>query len=115
MGLIWLVFAEVLYQVLTSKKLILLLANQSCLSKLYFELWDNKESSKGNWVLIYKIMYTEHCENTSKIELSSVSTKNHLIDFGVCALAGCTNFIILHNYFKKIFYVHFWVFKFDAT
>ena len=28
---------------------------------------------------------------------------NHLIDFGVCALAGCTNFIILHKYFKKIF------------
>ena len=28
---------------------------------------------------------------------------NHLIDFGVCALTGCTNFVILHNYFKKIF------------
>ena len=27
---------------------------------------------------------------------------NHLID-SVCALAGCTHFIILHNYFKKIF------------
>ena len=26
---------------------------------------------------------------------------NHLIDIGVCALACCTNFIILHNYFKK--------------
>ena len=23
---------------------------------------------------------------------------NHLIDFGVCALVGCTNYIILHNY-----------------
>ena len=32
---------------------------------------------------------------------------NHLIDFGVCALVGGTNFIILHNYFKKIFQVHF--------
>ena len=39
---------------------------------------------------------------------------NHLIDFGVRALAGCTNFIILHNYFKHIFKAHFWVFKFDA-
>ena len=29
----------------------------------------------------------------------SVSTMNHLIDFGVCALADCKNFIILHNYF----------------
>ena len=28
---------------------------------------------------------------------------NHLIDVGVNALAGCTNFIIFHNYFKKTF------------
>ena len=28
---------------------------------------------------------------------------NHLIDFGVCALAGSTSFIVLHNYFKKKF------------
>ena len=28
---------------------------------------------------------------------------NHLIDFGVCALAGCTKFIILHNYFEIYF------------
>ena len=27
---------------------------------------------------------------------------NHLIDFGVCALVGCTNYIILHNYFLDI-------------
>ena len=33
----------------------------------------------------------------------SESTMIHLIDFGVCALAGRINFIILHNYFKKIF------------
>ena len=32
---------------------------------------------------------------------------NHLIDLGVCALKGFTNYIILHNYFKKIFKVHF--------
>ena len=30
------------------KKLIIFLANQSCISKLYFEIWDNKESSKEN-------------------------------------------------------------------
>ena len=41
----WLVFADVLYQVLTSKKVDYILANQSCLSKFYFKLWD-KESSK---------------------------------------------------------------------
>ena len=28
---------------------------------------------------------------------------NHLIDVGVYALAGFTNFVIFHNYFKKIF------------
>ena len=32
---------------------------------------------------------------------------NHLIDVGVCALVGCTNYIILYNYFQKIFSVHF--------
>ena len=26
---------------------------------------------------------------------------NHLNQFGVCELAGCTNIIILQNYFKK--------------
>ena len=48
---------------------------------------------------IYKAMYTVHCENTLRIEAMSVSTMNHLIDLGVCALVGCTNYIILHNYF----------------
>ena len=51
---------------------------------------------------IYKVMYTVHCENTLRIEaikLSSVSTMNHLIDFGVRAQVGCTNYIILHIYF----------------
>ena len=28
-----------------------------------------------------------------ELKLSSVSTMNHLIDLGVCALAGCKNFI----------------------
>ena len=26
---------------------------------------------------------------------------NHLIDFGVCALADCKNFISLHDYLKR--------------
>ena len=41
-------FADVFYQVSVSKKLIIFLSNQSCLSKLYFKLWDNKESSSKN-------------------------------------------------------------------
>ena len=41
-------FADVLYQVLTFKKLIIFLANQSCLSKLYLELCDKKESTNEN-------------------------------------------------------------------
>ena len=49
---IWLVFVDVLYQVLFSKKLIIFFTNQSCLSKLYFDLWNNKESNKVN-SLIY--------------------------------------------------------------
>ena len=32
---------------------------------------------------------------------------NHLIDFGVCALVGCTNYKLLHTYFQKILKVHF--------
>ena len=38
-----------------------------------------------------------------ELKLWSVSTMNHVIDFGVCALAGYTSFIILYNYFKKNF------------
>ena len=29
-----------------------------------------------------------------ELKLSSVSAMNHLIDFGVCALVGCTNYIL---------------------
>ena len=36
-----------------------------------------------------------------ELKLSSVSTMNHLMDFGVYALAGCTNFILLYNYLKN--------------
>ena len=43
----------------------------------------------------------EHCEYTLRIEAIIVPTMNQLIDVGVCALSGCTNFVILHNYFKK--------------
>ena len=48
---------------------------------------------------IYKVMYTVHGENTLRIEAIECIKMNHLIDFGVCALVGCTNYIILHNYF----------------
>ena len=60
-----------------------------------------RRAAKKSVVVIYTVMYTgtQHSENT----LSSVLTMNHLIDFGGYALAGCKNFIILQNYFKKIF------------
>ena len=61
-------------------------------------------------VVIKKVMYTEHCENTLRIE----AIECILIDSGVCALAGCTHFIILHKYFK-IYLLRFWVFKFDVS
>ena len=50
-------------------------------------------------VVIYKDMYTEDCEKTLRIEAIELSRMNHLIDFGVYALAGCRIFIIIHNYF----------------
>ena len=40
---------------------------------------------------------------------------NPLIDFGVCALAGCINFIILHYYLLLNILSAFLMFKFDAT
>ena len=48
-------------------------------------------------------MYTVHCENTLRLKLSSESTMNHLIDFGVCALVGCTNYIFYIITFKRYF------------
>ena len=53
--------------------------------------------------VIYKVMYTKHFESTLRIEAIECINNESLDDFGVCALAGCTHFIILHNYFKKIF------------
>ena len=39
-----------------------------------------------------------------ELKLSNVSTMNHLNDFQInaCALVGCTNLIILHEYLIKI-------------
>ena len=39
---------------------------------------------------------------------------NHLIIFGVCALAGCTNFINLQTIYNKDMLKAFFMFKFDA-
>ena len=38
---------------------------------------------------------------------------NHLVDFGRCALVGCTNYIILNFTFKR-YLSAFWVFKDDT-
>ena len=62
-----------------------------------------RRAAKKTVVGIYIVMYMVHFETTLRIEVSTVSTMNHLIDFGVCALVGCTSYIILHNYFFKIF------------
>ena len=45
----------------------------------------------------------DHCENTLRIEEIGCINNESLDDFGACALAGCTNYIILHNYFKIYF------------
>ena len=75
-----------------------------------------RRATKKNVVVIFKVCTIWFIvRKLRELKLSSVSTMNHLIDLGACALAGCTHFIILHDYFKKIFKVHFGVFKFDAT
>ena len=71
------------------------LANQTSISN--YEII--RRAAKKTVVVSYKVMYTEHCEKTLRIEAIELSTMNHLIEFGVFALAGCRNFIIIHNYF----------------
>ena len=57
-------FADVLYQVLTSKKFIIFLANQNSISN--YEII--RRASKKTVLGIYKVMYTVHCEKTLRIE-----------------------------------------------
>ena len=84
-------------------KLTKILANQVSYQNSISNYGIISRAAKKIVVVIYKAMYTEHCKNTLQLKLSSVSTMNHLIDFGVYALAGRTNFIILHNHFNKMF------------
>ena len=44
------------------------LANQSCLSKLYFEYEIIRRAAKKTEVVIYKVVYTVHCKHTLRIE-----------------------------------------------
>ena len=39
-----------------------------------------RRSAKKTVVVIYKVMYTEHCENNLRIEAIDLSTMNHLIE-----------------------------------
>ena len=96
-------FCRFFYQVLTSKKLNIFLANKVAYQSSISNYGIIRRTVKKTVVVIYKAMYTEHCENTLKLNISSVSTMNHLIDCGLCALAGCTHFTIVHNYSKKVF------------
>ena len=53
-------------------------------------------------------MFTKHYGYTFRTEaIECIDKVSHLIDFGVYALAGCTNFMILHKYTITICYVHF--------
>ena len=87
-------FADVLYQVLTSEKVDYILASQSCLSKLYFELWDNKGEQQRKLLVIYKVMYTELCENTLRIEAFEC-INNESLDWLCCM---CTS--RLHKFYN---------------
>ena len=62
-------FADVLYQVLTSKKLIIFFKQ----IKVAYQnsIWNYeiiRRAAKQTVVGIYKVMYTVHCENTLRIE-----------------------------------------------
>ena len=81
-------FADVLYQVLTSKKVEYFFSK----SKLNSKYGIIKRAAKKTVVIIYKVMYTEQCEKTLRTEAIELSTMNHLIDFGLYALAGCIIF-----------------------
>ena len=48
--------------------LILFLSNQSCLSNSISNYGIIKRAAKKTVVAIYKVMYTEHCEDTLRIE-----------------------------------------------
>ena len=52
-----------------------------------------RREAKKTMVVIYKVMCTRHVNILWELKLSSVSTMNHLVDFGVGALAGCIIFI----------------------
>ena len=43
-------------------------------------------------------MYKLHCENTLRIEAIECINNESLGWLCVCALVGCINYIILHNY-----------------
>ena len=51
-------------------------------------------------VVIYNVMYTEHCEYTLRIAALEC-INNESIDLDVCALAGCTNFTTVQIYLKR--------------
>ena len=57
-----------------------------------------RRAAKKTVVGNYRVMYTVHCENTLRIEAIECIKMNHLVDFGVGVLVGCTNYITLHNY-----------------
>ena len=65
---IWLVFADVLYQVLTSKKLYHILANQFAYQNSISNYEIIRRAAKKTTVGIYKVVYAVHCENTSRFE-----------------------------------------------
>ena len=73
-------FCRFLYHFLTSEKLVIFLANQSCLSKLYFKLWANEGICNENcgdnlWSHIFQALWI-----LWELKLSRVSAMNHSID-----------------------------------
>ena len=61
-------FADVLYQVLTSKKDDYIFRKSKLLIKTIAKNGIIRRAAKKPVVEIYRFMYTEHCENTLRIE-----------------------------------------------
>ena len=70
---------QILYQVLTSKKVDLIFIKSKLLIKTLFSNYEIiRRAAKKTVVGIYKVMYTVHCENNLRIEaIECINNESH--------------------------------------
>ena len=82
-----------MYQVLTSEKFVYIFSKSKMLIKTLFQIKGYYgEQQRTLWWPSIMSCVPSIVSILWELKLSSVSTMNHLIDLGVCALAGCTKF-----------------------